>query len=345
MKKILILLFMINIIILLSPIISSAEYVHPFVAKLIDWSYPKDGEVTVPLAYCNRMGYNIKIDSVINIPMCVFDDGNYCTTDDFYLSNKYIGFKSPTKYCGQNKVKALRDRREGEYVFAEFEKCEKGLVPSKPKYLLEQPHCEYPSLFKKIWGNFKSLFRTIDISNVPFCDDINVTGTDCHYIGDIFDKGTYNYSSGICKQYETNPAIEHPKIGICFSTLDNDFEELKNIFRQCLNCTLQLNKTKCTFAGECSSDMSLEGCSYDGCNYCCNNECTVMACEKEPINISKLNFTFGYSRPANEQIPKNYVQITIYETNCQCLDGMGWYSHCKDYYCYNQSNIIWVPKE
>lgn len=41
---------------------------------------------------------------------------------------------------------------------------------------------------------------------------------------------------------------------------------------------------KCKSAGDCVN-MSLEGCEYDGCNYCCYNECTVMACFEEEEDI------------------------------------------------------------
>jgi len=184
----------------------------------------------------------------------------------------------------------------------------------------------------------------VDISHIPFCDDINVTGTDCHYIGDWFDKGEYNYSDGVCKWYDPYDPIGHPKMGICFSTFENDFNEIDEKFKKCWNCTE--SKTECAHAGDCSSNINLSGCSYDGCNYCCNNECTVMACEEESGNTSEYNFTFMPRwGPTSEPIPDDYKPIIIYETICDCSGVLyceGWECNC-DKYCYNKSKIIWIP--
>nr|MBI4157166.1 hypothetical protein [Candidatus Woesearchaeota archaeon] len=100
----------------------------------------------VPIAYCEHMGYEIQIDSE-NKPVCVFEDGTSCNPSDFYYGN-----------CSIDKRKDTAPRKERESVYVEFEKCEEGLIPSEPKYLLDQPVCENPPGALKKFFNFLSGF-------------------------------------------------------------------------------------------------------------------------------------------------------------------------------------------
>ena len=98
----------------------------------------------IPIAYCQHMGYVIGINAE-NKPECVFGDGSKCSPTEFY-----------NKACGVDKIKPIPQRQEGESVYVEFEKCEDGLVPSIPAYLLEQPKCVKPNpiadFFQNIFG-------------------------------------------------------------------------------------------------------------------------------------------------------------------------------------------------
>lgn len=233
----------------------------------------------------------------------------------------------------------------------------------------------------------------IDTSNIPFCQDINVTGTDCHYIGDMFDRGVYNYSNGICKQYEPNLLIEHPKIGVCFSTLEGNIQIIKDAIEQCWNCTkkeecMDYNKLNYTTLKISRGEFEKMPCyrQRDWINgWCYPSECNkpnppvctaiyAVACyneetpeskysknlysnntlpEEEPINtinISRLNTSFksnpNLGKPANERVPDDYIPITVYEMVCQCNYGNGcpgFVCPCNKH-CYNQSKVIWVPK-
>ncbi len=118
-------------------------------------------------------------------------------------------------------------------------------------------------------------------------------------------------------------------------------------------CILERPENKCVLAGDCSSNMDLEGCSYDGCNYCCNDFCTVMKCVDidnffpEPEINSDVIFKFRWEKES-EIIPENYKEIVIYETICDCVGGTfcnnSYPMSCScNRYCYNQSRIIWVP--
>lgn len=105
-----------------------------------------DEAFTVHVAYCDHMGYEIKLNED-NVPLCNFGDENPCTTWDFYSG-----------ICRQDKVDLtkLRDREKGEFVYTEFENCKEGLVPGEQKYLLEPPKCVNPNSLgyklNKIWN-------------------------------------------------------------------------------------------------------------------------------------------------------------------------------------------------
>ena len=104
-----------------------------------------------PIAYCQHMDYAIEADSFGN-PQCVFSDGSSCSAFEFYQGT-----------CGTDKAKTIEPRKEGESVYVEFERCQDGLIPSKPEYLLDQPVCEKkPAFFNNclsiIVGGIKAIF-------------------------------------------------------------------------------------------------------------------------------------------------------------------------------------------
>lgn len=121
-------------------------------------------------------------------------------------------------------------------------------------------------------------------SNVPFCDDLNVTGTDCHSPMDFLDQGSYNYSNAICKELQYIGTAE--RMAFCFNTLENLTEELRDMFAESMNSYC---KSKCWNADDCVDNMSLDGCNYDGCNWCCGDECTLLKCEEKSVNPSEIN--------------------------------------------------------
>lgn len=106
-------------------------------------------QITIP--YCEHQGYTMKINDN-NRPICVFDDGTNCTTDDFYLSTaknqkciydiNTMECALPEQLCGLNKTREFRQRKLCESVYIEFEKCEEGLIPSETEYVLEVSHCK-----------------------------------------------------------------------------------------------------------------------------------------------------------------------------------------------------------
>jgi len=119
-------------------------FVVPYVMS-IDFAAP-------PIAYCQHMGYSIDVDSEGN-PLCLFDDGSSCSTYKFYVGE-----------CGQDKVKEIEPRKEGETVYIEFEECAEGLIPSEKEFLLDIPVCEK----RGILGNylpkvFQSILSTLHI--------------------------------------------------------------------------------------------------------------------------------------------------------------------------------------
>ncbi len=100
------------------------------------------------IVYCQHMGYQVGINSTTNKPMCVFEDGSKCYTDDFY-----------TGVCGKENIKQIQLRKEGESVYVELgEQCAEGLSPSKPAYLLDQPKCIKQSVLNIFIEWIKSLF-------------------------------------------------------------------------------------------------------------------------------------------------------------------------------------------
>ena len=78
------------------------------------------------LGYCEHMGYETP-----NFENCSFGDGNSCPLWDFYKGD-----------CGQEYVKEIPCRKQGEYVFPEFEECCEGLKPYLPTKMLGQTTCQ-----------------------------------------------------------------------------------------------------------------------------------------------------------------------------------------------------------
>ncbi len=89
------------------------------------------------LAYCEHMGYEH-----VNYENCSFGDGNSCPLWDFFKGS-----------CGQDYVKEIPCRKQGEDVFASFEECCGNLKPYLPSKLLGQASCQPPS--KVIIDEFK----------------------------------------------------------------------------------------------------------------------------------------------------------------------------------------------
>ena len=120
-------------------ILTSVLFVIPFASA--------EDAVTLPVAYCNHLGYNLNINSE-NLPVCTFEDGTSCDSHDFY-----------TGTCGQNKSKSLPlIRSEGESVYPDFEKCSDGLIVSAKSYLLEEQKCIKLSPFANFLNWASNLF-------------------------------------------------------------------------------------------------------------------------------------------------------------------------------------------
>ena len=102
-----------------------------------------DEVVSSQVAYCEHMGYNLEINNVNNLLFCVFDNLEKCDATEFYNGE-----------CGQERVKEFPLRKNGEFVYIEFEKCEDGLWISEPEYLLDLPKCKEYSIFSKILNWF-----------------------------------------------------------------------------------------------------------------------------------------------------------------------------------------------
>lgn len=174
----------------------------------------------------------------------------------------------------------------------------------------------------------------VDISDIPFCEDINKTGTDCQYPGWT----DYNESEVVCKKYDGIDMVE--KIILCYDTLESwsfNFSSTKT------------KSTECCYPSNCpEAENNPEDCD---CIY-------PVACSDKSIsfkydNLTKYNWSFSLDliKPENEIIPKDYKPITIYETVCECLGGFmvcnaSIFGGCScNEYCYNKSRIIWMKEE
>lgn len=74
-----------------------------------------------------------------------------------------------------------------------------------------------------------------------------------------------------------------------FNSLINDNSHFKSLF-DAYNCSFELErKLYCTDVSECYERPELEGCHYDGCNWCCGNTCTLRACiSLEGLDMNKV---------------------------------------------------------
>ena len=52
------------------------------------------------------------------------------------------------------------------------------------------------------------------------------------------------------------------------------------------------NTTECYSSNQCAYKQTLKGCNYDGCNWCCNNKCTLMYCNGKTRNV--INYSNIY---------------------------------------------------
>ena len=94
--------------------------------------------------YCEHQGYTVdqRGDSS-DTYYCIFDDENECLTGEFYGG-----------YCGQEYIRDIPCRQEGETLFPYFEECCEGLESSSGWFIktIGQPQCvEEKGFFGKLW--------------------------------------------------------------------------------------------------------------------------------------------------------------------------------------------------
>ena len=94
--------------------------------------------------YCEHQGYTYEErgDKIPENMYCVFDDGSDCLTREFYAG-----------YCGEEYIRDIPCRQEGETLFPYFEECCDGLESSAGWFSsLGQPQCvEEKGFFGKLW--------------------------------------------------------------------------------------------------------------------------------------------------------------------------------------------------
>ncbi len=94
---------------------------------------PIVGAIAPPApAFCKDQGYTVDWGFYENgsaYYFCVFNDEDKCDMDEFYKGN-----------CGLEYVKEIPCRKEGEFVFSQFEECCKGLKPYGPS--IGHPTCQ-----------------------------------------------------------------------------------------------------------------------------------------------------------------------------------------------------------
>ncbi|MBI4155426.1 hypothetical protein HY498_05075 [Candidatus Woesearchaeota archaeon] len=76
--------------------------------------------------------------------------------------------------------------------------------------------------------------KSINHSQIPFCDDINMTGVDCHSPFDINFFGEridYDYEKAKCK-FTTYIGTEE-RLEFCFRTTENLTKDIEEAFRGC----------------------------------------------------------------------------------------------------------------
>ena len=90
-------------------------------------------------SYCDHQSYTYEDG------FCVFDNGEKCNAKDFYEGA-----------CGEEQVKEISCRQEGETVFSQFEQCCSGLEPDTSS--LSQATCQKVSFFQSFWQWLSNLF-------------------------------------------------------------------------------------------------------------------------------------------------------------------------------------------
>ena len=98
-------------------------------ANKVDFGYIEEPykAKAIHIVYCEHMGYEIIL--INNTPQCLFNN-TYCDAWEFYY-----------KLCGKEHIKEIVLRKKYEYVYPEIEGCEKGLMPSEKKFLLDASRC------------------------------------------------------------------------------------------------------------------------------------------------------------------------------------------------------------
>lgn len=86
------------------------------------------------------------------------------------------------------------------------------------------------------------------------------------------------------------PLIEVQQYSNCTcpesSSYWDDWDKTHPIFvptliQKCNNINYTLKKVRCESVNDCIDYPDLLGCEYDGCNWCCNNICTLMWCDNK----------------------------------------------------------------
>ncbi len=96
-------------------------------------------------SYCEHQGYTYDYNQETSEGFCVFDDGKKCDAKRFLDGT-----------CGQEYIKEISCRQEGEAVFPQFEGCCAGLEPDTA--VIGQSTCQELGFFEKLWRWFTGLF-------------------------------------------------------------------------------------------------------------------------------------------------------------------------------------------
>lgn len=93
-------------------------------------------------AFCEHQGYTYETSE--ESIYCVFNDGNKCNIHEFERET-----------CGKEYKKDFPCRKEGEFIFSQFEECCEGLESSSSSWWnqkMSQPSCiEKLNFFQKLW--------------------------------------------------------------------------------------------------------------------------------------------------------------------------------------------------
>ena len=67
----------------------------------------------------------------------------------------------------------------------------------------------------------------------------------------------------------------------CLNAVDFSIDYWNNFDWKSLEPTDFIYHTRCYMPNQCYSDPTLKGCEFDGCNWCCDDICSLTACVKE----------------------------------------------------------------